>query len=56
MKINCLSCGHKLELDDTYDDYSGQVRCYTCQALLDIKVEDGKIKSVKMVLGKPSSS
>jgi hypothetical protein len=56
MKINCLSCGHKLELDDTYDDYSGQVRCYTCQALLEIKVEEGKIKAVKMVSASHPSS
>lgn len=31
MKINCLSCGFKVDLDeDAYADYEGQVKCYTC--------------------------
>ena len=47
MKINCLSCGHSVDLDETYGDYEGQVKCYTCSALLDIKLEDCLIKSVK---------
>ena len=23
MKLNCLSCGHSLDLHDDYDDYEG---------------------------------
>lgn len=34
MKINCLSCGHKVELDDAYDDFEGLVKCFACTALL----------------------
>jgi len=34
MKINCLGCGHTIDLDETYSDYEGQVKCYTCSALL----------------------
>lgn len=49
MKINCPSCGFSLKLDDAYDDYEGQVKCWTCGALLDIKTEDGNIKSVRFV-------
>jgi len=48
MKINCLSCGFKVELDDAYEDYAGQLRCYVCNAIMEIKSEDGKIKSVKL--------
>ncbi|MDP8240868.1 MAG: hypothetical protein P9X24_17405 [Candidatus Hatepunaea meridiana] len=49
MKINCLSCGHKLDLDETYNDYEGQIKCFVCGALLEIKSEDGAIKSQKFV-------
>jgi DNA-directed RNA polymerase subunit N (RpoN/RPB10) len=45
MKINCLSCGHKVELDDAYDDYAGQVKCFACGAILEIKTAEGKLKS-----------
>ena len=47
MKINCLSCGHTLELDEAYSDYEGGVKCYTCNTLLEIKLEEGQIKFVK---------
>lgn len=49
MKINCLSCGHKVELDDAYDDYDGQVKCYACGVLLDVKLSEGCVKAVKLV-------
>ena len=49
MKINCLSCGFKVELDDVYDDYTGQIKCYACGATLELKTAGGKLKSVKLV-------
>ncbi|MBM4286286.1 MAG: hypothetical protein FJ128_13735 [Deltaproteobacteria bacterium] len=49
MKINCLSCGHKVELDDAYDDFEGQVKCFVCTALLEIKTEEGNLKTVRFV-------
>ena len=49
MKINCLCCGHIIELDDAYSDYEGSVKCYTCSALLEIKLSDGLIKLVKFL-------
>ena len=49
MKINCLSCGHTLELDEAYSDYEGAVKCYTCDALLEVKLEEGLIKLVKFL-------
>jgi len=48
MKINCLSCGHKVDLSETYDDYAGMVKCFVCAALLEIRAEDGNIRSVQL--------
>jgi len=48
MEINCLSCGFKVELDEMYEDYTGQIRCYVCNANMEIETEDGKIKSVTL--------
>jgi len=48
MKINCLSCGHNVDLDDAYDDYAGQIKCFACGARLEIKLEAGKPKSIKL--------
>ena len=47
MKINCLSCGFKVDLNDAYDDYQGQVKCYACDAMLEIKTEEGNVKAVQ---------
>ena len=49
MKINCLACGHNVDLDEIYSDYDGLVKCYACSALLDIRTEDGQIKAVRFV-------
>jgi hypothetical protein len=48
MKINCIACGHKIDLDDVYGDYEGQVKCFACKALLEIKTEEGNIKSIRL--------
>ena len=56
MKINCLSCGHKVDLDDAYGDYEGEVKCFVCGAILKIKTEGGTLKSVNFVmLSRPST-
>ena len=47
MKINCLSCGHTVDLDDVYGDYEGMVKCFACGALLEIRTEEGKLKAVE---------
>jgi len=46
MKLNCLSCGHSLDLHSDYDDYEGLVKCYVCGALLMIRTEEGNVKRV----------
>jgi len=48
VKINCLVCGHKVELDDAYADYQGQIKCFVCGSLLEIKTREGKIESVSV--------
>jgi hypothetical protein len=47
MKINCLSCGHKVELDEAYDDFEGRIKCL-CGALLEIRTVEGKLKAIKV--------
>ena len=57
MKINCLSCGHNVDLDDAYEEYEGQVKCFACGALLEIKTDQGNLKSVRFlrIVSRPSS-
>ena len=40
MKINCLSCGHTIDFDETDSDCAWQVKCYACGALLEVKLEE----------------
>ncbi len=50
MKINCLSCGFSLELDDeVYSDYAGQIKCYVCSALLEVCLDEGRLRSLKFL-------
>jgi hypothetical protein len=49
MKVNCLSCGHKVDLDEVYDDYNGQIKCFACRALLEIKTHLGQLKTINIV-------
>jgi hypothetical protein len=58
MKINCISCGHDTHLDDHYDNYEGAIRCWGCNCLMEVRIEDGDIRSVKRLLdnSKPTIS
>ena len=56
MKINCLSWGHKVDLDDAYDDYEGQVKCFACGGILEIETEEGNVKTVQFVKMAPRPS
>jgi hypothetical protein len=48
MKINCLSCGFKVDLDESYDDFAGPIKCL-CGALLEIRIEAGQLKGIKLM-------
>ena len=56
MKINCLSCGHKVDLGDAYDDFEGEVKCYACSAILEIRTEEGNVKTARFVKMAPRPS
>jgi len=47
MKVNCLSCGHKVDLEDAYDDYEGSIKCFACGATLEIRAEQGCLRTVR---------
>jgi hypothetical protein len=53
MILNCISCGHSLDLHGDYDDYEGMVSCYVCGALLLIHTEAGQIKRVTFATRTP---
>jgi len=50
VKINCLSCGFAVNLDDdSYSDYDGQVKCLVCKTVLELKVTDGSVNRVMIL-------
>lgn len=49
MKVNCLGCGHMVDIFDSYDDYSGVIRCNICGALMDIASKEGALQSVRLI-------
>lgn len=53
MQINCISCGHKVDVGKSYDDFDGQVKCNVCGTILQIKTEEGQVKSVHLALLPP---
>ena len=48
MKVNCLGCGHNVDVDKSYGDYRGRVKCFGCGAILEIKTEGGMLQSVSV--------
>jgi DNA-directed RNA polymerase subunit RPC12/RpoP len=47
MEINCLGCGFKVDLTDTYDDYVGQIKCFACGATMEIATQAGEVRAVE---------
>ncbi len=48
MKINCLSCGHNIDLDDAYaENYEGLIKCFACGATLELRTDQSTIRSVR---------
>jgi len=48
IKLNCIACGHLMELGDAYEDYQGDVRCWGCQALVNVTLHDGKLQTMSL--------
>ena len=56
MKIRCLACGHSMDLAEAYEDYEGQIKCWGCTGVLDVKLQEGKLRSMKFVnFARPST-
>lgn len=51
IKLNCLSCGHPIELDEAYEDYQGEIRCWGCRAVVEVSLQEGKLQSMKLSPG-----
>jgi hypothetical protein len=46
-----------VDLDDAYEDYEGKIKCFACGAVLEIRAQEGKLKSVESTtLGQPGSA
>jgi uncharacterized Zn finger protein len=50
LRLNCISCGHFINLhEDVYADYEGLIKCDACGGILNIKIQEGKLKSMAFV-------
>ena len=36
-----------MDLGDAYEDYAGELRCWGCQAVLEVSLQEGKLKSMR---------
>jgi len=48
IKVNCLACGHPMELGDAYEDYEGEIRCWGCRGVLEVTLHEGKLQSMRL--------
>ena len=48
-KVNCLCCGHFVDLSPAYDNYEGQIKCFGCGGILEVRLQDGELKAVRSV-------
>ena len=48
IKVRCLSCGHIIELDDVYGEYDGEIRCWSCRALMEVTFHEDMLKAMKI--------
>ena len=47
MKVNCSSCGREINLEHkVFHDYVGPVKCFSCGAMMEVKVTDGFLYSI----------
>ena len=47
MRVKCISCGNELNLDHwVFEDYSGPVKCFSCNAMMEVKSTGGEIYSI----------
>jgi hypothetical protein len=49
MKVNCIHCGHALDVGESYGTFDGLVRCYVCKGLMELKTDKGKVRAVRFI-------
>ncbi len=49
IKVNCLECGHPTDLGDAYEDYTGEIRCWGCRTVLEVALQEGKLRAMRRV-------
>jgi predicted RNA-binding Zn-ribbon protein involved in translation (DUF1610 family) len=48
ISLNCLKCGFKIALPDAYENYRGEVRCWVCHGMLEVTLEEGQLKTMRL--------
>jgi hypothetical protein len=51
VKLICPACGHPIELNEAYEDYQGEVRCWGCRAVLEVKLRGVQLQTMKLNTG-----
>jgi hypothetical protein len=41
-------CGFKMDLGDAYENYRGEVRCWVCHGMLEVTLEEGQLKAMRV--------
>lgn len=49
MNVNCIQCGHAIDLGESYETFDGPVRCYVCRGLMELKTDKGKVRTVRLI-------
>ncbi|MBW2184189.1 MAG: hypothetical protein JRF49_10045 [Deltaproteobacteria bacterium] len=50
MRINCVSCGHEINLNhDLFNDYEGPVKCFICSTMMEVTTTQGAINSINLL-------
>jgi hypothetical protein len=49
MRMNCLSCGHEVNLDHpVFRNYQGPVKCFSCGKMMDITTNQGALTQSRL--------
>jgi DNA-directed RNA polymerase subunit N (RpoN/RPB10) len=46
IRIRCVGCGHLIQLDEAYQSYEGQLRCWTCGRLMEVTIREGRLNAM----------
>lgn len=48
MKVNCVSCGHEINLDHkVFYDYEGSIKCFSCGSMMRLQSTQGQPCSIE---------